>query len=95
MLSVNGFGIKDIFDYQYHISDESVLLEIINGKTGKLTGVEIKKDIDEDLGIVFEKELIDDEKVCRNKCIFCFIDQLPKGMRETLYFKYDDARLSF
>jgi putative radical SAM enzyme (TIGR03279 family) len=95
LLSVNGFGIKDIFDYQYHISDESVLLEIINGKTGKLTGVEIKKDIDEDLGIVFEKELIDDEKVCRNKCIFCFIDQLPKGMRETLYFKDDDARLSF
>jgi putative radical SAM enzyme (TIGR03279 family) len=95
LLTVNGFGIKDIFDYQYHISDESVLLEIINGKTGKLTGVEIRKDIDEDLGIVFEKELIDDEKVCRNKCIFCFIDQLPKGMRETLYFKDDDARLSF
>lgn len=95
LLSVNGYYIKDIFDYQYHISNENITLEVINHKTGKLTRMEIEKDIDDDIGIVFEKELIDDEKSCHNKCIFCFIDQLPKGMRETLYFKDDDARLSF
>lgn len=95
LLSVNDVSIKDIFDYQYQISNEYITLEVIKQKTGKLVKLEIEKDIDDDLGLVFEKELIDDEKSCHNKCIFCFIDQLPKGMRESLYFKDDDARLSF
>ena len=56
---------------------------------------EIEKDYDDDLGIEFTNPIIDKAKSCRNKCVFCFIDQLPKGMRETLYFKDDDSRLSF
>lgn len=57
--------------------------------------LEIEKDYDEDLGIVFENSLMDNYKSCYNKCIFCFIDQNPKGMRDTIYFKDDDSRLSF
>jgi putative radical SAM enzyme (TIGR03279 family) len=95
LLSVNGLYIRDIFDYQYQISNENITVEIINHKNGKLMQLEIEKEIDDDLGIIFENDLIDNEKSCHNKCIFCFIDQLPKGMRETLYFKDDDARLSF
>lgn len=95
LVSVNNLEIIDIFDYQYQTSNEFITLEIIKGKSGKLVQLDIEKDIDDDLGIVFEKDLIDDEKSCHNKCIFCFIDQLPKGLRDSLYFKDDDARLSF
>ncbi|MFA7673000.1 MAG: DUF512 domain-containing protein [Clostridia bacterium] len=95
LLSVNGEDITDIFDYQYQISNEVILVRIRSGETGKEYDIEIEKEPDDDLGMEFDKELIDDEKSCQNKCIFCFIDQLPKGMRETCYFKDDDARLSF
>ncbi len=95
LLSINGRDIKDIFDYQYLISSPEIELEILRCQNEELVIIEIKKDPDEDLGLVFEKELIDDEKSCHNKCIFCFIDQLPVGMRDSLYFKDDDARLSF
>ncbi|MEA4815775.1 MAG: DUF512 domain-containing protein [Lachnospiraceae bacterium] len=94
LLSVNGKAILDIFDYRYLIKDEYVELGI-KSRDGEEYIAEIEKDEDEDIGIDFEKGLMDDAKSCQNKCIFCFIDQLPPGMRETLYFKDDDTRLSF
>jgi len=94
ILSVNGEKIKDIFDYRFLITDENLMLEIVK-QDGEIWEIEIEKDEYEDLGIEFENEMLDEAKSCRNKCIFCFIDQLPKGMRETLYFKDDDSRLSF
>lgn len=94
LLTVNNSKIQDYIDYKYQISDEIIYLEI-KKKNGEIWGLEIEKEYDEDIGIVFENPLMDNIKVCSNKCIFCFIDQLPKGMRKTLYFKDDDTRLSF
>ncbi|HRC81048.1 MAG TPA: DUF512 domain-containing protein [Sedimentibacter sp.] len=94
LLTVNGSVIKDYIDYKYQISDNFVNLEI-KKKDGEIWELEIEKEYDEDIGIVFENPLMDNIKVCSNKCIFCFIDQLPKGMRKTLYVKDDDSRLSF
>ena len=84
LIAVNGQKIEDVFDYHYLIHDEyiTVLVQKPNGEEWEL---EIEKDYDEDLGITFENGLMDDYRSCRNKCIFCFIDQMPKGMRETLY----------
>ena len=94
LLSVNGKEIRDVFDYHYLIND--VLLHVLIRKAdGEEWDLEIEKNYYEDLGIVFENGLMDDYKSCYNKCIFCFIDQMPPGMRETLYFKDDDSRLSF
>ncbi len=94
LLAVNGEEIRDIFDYQYLVQDDyiEVLVEKPDGEEWLL---EIDKDYDEDLGIEFENGLMDEYRSCCNKCIFCFIDQMPAGMRETLYFKDDDSRLSF
>ena len=94
LISINDNTIEDVFDYHYLVNDEElvVLIEKANGEEWEL---EIEKDYDEDLGIIFEQGLMDEYRSCRNKCIFCFIDQMPKGMRETLYFKDDDSRLSF
>ena len=94
LLAINNQRIEDIFDYQYHVENEyiEVLIEKPDGEQWLL---EVDKDEDEDLGIEFENGLMDEYRSCRNKCIFCFIDQMPKGMRETLYFKDDDSRLSF
>lgn len=94
LLSVNQYEIKDVFDYHFYIHDEflEVLIEKSNGEQWEL---EIEKEYDEDLGIEFEQGLMDEYRSCSNKCVFCFIDQMPPGMRETLYFKDDDARLSF
>ena len=94
LLEINGNKIEDIFDYQYHIQDEYIEV-LIRKPSGEEWLLEIDKDYDEDLGICFENGLMDDYRSCHNKCIFCFIDQMPKGMRETLYFKDDDSRLSF
>lgn len=94
LLEINGNKIEDIFDYQYHVQDEYIEV-LIRKKSGEEWLLEIDKDYDEDLGICFENGLMDDYRSCHNKCIFCFIDQMPKGMRETLYFKDDDSRLSF
>lgn len=93
VLKVNGHEIHDILEYRYLASDQEVVLEVLkaNGSTEIIT---IESDY-EDLGIEFSEALIDEAKSCKNKCIFCFIDQLPKGMRETVYFKDDDTRLSF
>ena len=94
LISINEQEIHDIIEYKFLMSDEYIELEIqkINGQ---IYVYEIEKDYDDDLGIEFTNPIIDKAKSCRNKCVFCFIDQLPKGMRETLYFKDDDSRLSF
>lgn len=94
LLSINGSKIEDIFDYRFLITEEEVTLEVEKAD-GEIWEVEIEKDAYEDLGLEFEDSLMDDARSCTNKCIFCFIDQLPKGMRETVYFKDDDSRLSF
>ena len=94
VLEVNGQPIVDIFDYQFYMEDEYVEL-FVRHEDGEEEIWEIEKDADDDLGIIFSTNLMDDYKSCQNKCIFCFIDQMPPGMRETLYFKDDDSRLSF
>ena len=94
LVSVNGQPVGDVLDYHYLINEE--YLEILVRKAdGEEWELEIEKEYEEDLGIEFENGLMDDYRSCSNKCIFCFIDQLPKGMRKTLYFKDDDSRLSF
>ena len=94
LLEINGETVEDIFDYQYMIEEEYV--EVLIAKpSGEEWLLEIDKDYEEDLGVTFDNGLMDDYRSCTNKCIFCFIDQMPKGMRETLYFKDDDSRLSF
>lgn len=95
VISINGQEIKDIFDYRYLCDDEEIVLGVISKETGEFWEFEIEKEADEDLGLDFESGMMDNYRSCHNKCIFCFIDQLPKGMRDTLYFKDDDARLSF
>ena len=94
LLAIDGQEIRDIFDYQYYIEDE-YLEVLIRQSDGEEWILEVEKDEDEDLGLEFENGLMDDYRSCRNRCIFCFIDQMPKGMRDTLYFKDDDSRLSF
>ena len=94
LLSINDHEIIDVLDYHYGISDSNLVI-LIEKKNGMQWEIDIEKDIEEDLGIVFEEGLMDSYRSCTNKCIFCFIDQMPPDMRETLYFKDDDARLSF
>lgn len=94
LLAINDTEIEDIFDYQYLMEDEYVEI-LIKKKNGDEWLLEVDKDPDEDLGLIFENGLMSEYRSCRNKCIFCFIDQMPGGMRETLYFKDDDSRLSF
>ena len=94
LVEINGHEIEDIFDYQYYCEDYELVV-VIRKPDGEEWELEIEKDEDEDLGIVFENGLMDEYRSCHNKCIFCFIDQMPPGMRETLYFKDDDSRLSF
>lgn len=94
LLAINDKEIEDIFDYQYLVNDEylEVLIEKADGEEWLL---EVEKDFDEDLGLGFGESLMDSYRSCFNKCVFCFIDQNPPGMRETIYFKDDDTRLSF
>jgi len=94
LLEINGEKIQDIFDYQFYVED-TYLEVLVQKPDGEEWLLEIDKDEDEDLGIEFENGFMDNYRSCHNKCIFCFIDQMPKGMRETLYFKDDDSRLSF
>lgn len=94
LLSMNGSEISDVFDYYYYMEDEELVL-LIEKPSGEQWELEIEKDEDESLGLVFEQSLMDEYRSCRNKCMFCFIDQMPEGMRDTLYFKDDDSRLSF
>ncbi len=94
LLEVNGQPVRDVFDYRY-LTNEEFLTVLIRKPDGEEWELEIEKEYEEDLGLVFESGLMDEYRSCRNKCIFCFIDQMPPGMRDTLYFKDDDSRLSF
>ena len=94
LLEINGNKIEDVFDYHYLMNEEFVEL-LIRKVDGEEWELEIEKEFEEDLGVTFENGMMDDYRHCTNKCIFCFIDQMPPGMRETLYFKDDDTRLSF
>ena len=94
LLEINGNKIEDVFDYHYLMNEEYVEI-LIRKADGEEWELEIEKEFEEDLGVTFENGMMDDYRHCTNKCIFCFIDQMPKGMRDTLYFKDDDTRLSF
>ena len=94
LLAVNDHEIEDVFDYHYYTNEE-YLTVLVRKPDGEEWELEIEKEFEEDLGIEFESSLMDDYRSCRNHCIFCFIDQMPPGMRDTLYFKDDDSRLSF
>ena len=94
LISINGTTIDDIIDYKFLAVDEEVVLEI-EKPDGEVWEYEIEKEYGENLGLEFQGGIMDKAKSCSNKCMFCFIDQLPKGMRDTLYFKDDDSRLSF
>ena len=93
LISVNGNNITDILDYRFYLCEKK--LSVLLCREGKEFTVKIKKAEYDDIGLEFATFLMDKKHSCRNKCIFCFIDQLPRGMRETLYFKDDDSRLSF
>ena len=94
LVSIDGQEVEDIFDYRYLIQGEYITV-LVRKKNGEEWELDIEKEFDEDLGIDFGNGLMDSYRSCSNKCVFCFIDQLPKGMRDTLYFKDDDSRLSF
>lgn len=93
LMTIDGEEIEDIFDYEYKINSESVTM-VVRKRNGEEWELEIENEY-QDLGLNFENGLMSEYRTCRNKCIFCFIDQMPPGMRETLYFKDDDSRLSF
>ena len=94
LIKINDEFISDIFDYQYACEDSDLIVSIENSD-GETVDINIHKNDDDDLGLIFENGFMDDYRSCCNKCIFCFIDQNPPGMRETIYFKDDDSRLSF
>lgn len=94
LLSINGNEINDVLDYRFYLNEKKLVLSLKTSE-GKSKLVMIKKDEFEDIGLEFETYLMDRQRSCKNKCIFCFIDQLPKGLRKSLYFKDDDSRLSF
>ena len=92
LVSINNNDVCDVIDYQFYLSEKNITLKI--DRNG-IFEFKIKKEVYEDIGLDFETPLMDKKHRCENKCIFCFIDQLPKGLRDTLYFKDDDSRLSF
>lgn len=94
LIAVNDQEIEDVFDYEFLCRD-TYLEMLVQKADGEEWLLEVEKDEEEDMGLVFESSLMSDYRSCTNKCIFCFIDQMPPGMRETLYFKDDDTRLSF
>lgn len=93
LLSINGNDINDVLDYRFYMTDRKIVVDY--ERDGKKHSTVITKDEYDDIGLEFETYLMDSKKSCTNKCVFCFIDQLPQGMRDTLYFKDDDSRLSF
>ena len=94
IVSIDGCGMSDMIDYNFYCKSDFLTIEI-KKKNGEIEEIEIEKDFDEDLGIVFESAVFDKVKPCLNHCIFCFVDQQPKGLRDTLYVKDDDYRLSY
>ncbi len=93
LVSINGHDISDVLDYRFYLTEKT--LDIVYLRDGKKHAVTLKKDMYDDIGLDFETPLMDKKHSCENKCIFCFIDQNPPGMRESIYFKDDDSRLSF
>ncbi len=93
LYSINGNTIEDVLDYRFFIGEKRLVLSF--ERDGKMKKTVIRKREDDDIGLEFNTYLMDKQRSCKNKCIFCFIDQMPKGMRETLYFKDDDSRMSF
>lgn len=93
LISINGNEITDILDYRFYITEKSIIISVC--RDGEKLDFKIKKPEYDDIGLEFETYLMDKKHSCRNKCIFCFIDQNPKGMRKDIYFKDDDSRLSF
>lgn len=94
LLSINGRAIHDVLDYRFFIPDQKLLVTVKTVK-GKERTVRVRKEPYQEMGMGFDTYLMDKQRSCRNNCVFCFIDQLPEGMRESLYFKDDDSRLSF
>ncbi len=94
LISVNGNEVNDVLDYRFYLNDKKLRL-VLKSADGKSKVATVIKDEFDDIGLEFETYLMDKQQHCKNKCIFCFIDQLPKGLRESLYFKDDDSRLSF
>ena len=94
LISINGNEINDVLDYRFYLQDQKLLIAYLdqNGKAKKVT---VKKDTFDDIGLSFESYLMDEQHACSNNCVFCFVHQMPKGMRKTLYFKDDDSRMSF
>ncbi|MDF2503202.1 DUF512 domain-containing protein [Clostridium sp.] len=95
IISINDKEIKDIIDYRFLMADDYVTIELEKKDNSEIWELEVEKGFNEKFGVEFKDGILDKAQSCRNKCIFCFIDQLPKGMREPLYFKDDDSRLSF
>lgn len=95
LISIDGRPVVDIIDYLFLTSEAYIEMEILREETQEIILFEIEKEIDEEVGLSFGNPLLDDAKRCSNQCLFCFVDQLPKGMRSSLYFKDDDSRLSF
>ncbi len=93
LISINDKPINDVLDYRFHLANKNITLLIL--RDGKQKKIKMKKQEYDDIGLDFETPLMDKKHSCENKCVFCFIDQLPKGMRKSLYFKDDDSRLSF
>ena len=93
LVAINGNEITDVLDYRFYLTERRVTLSLTRG--GEPFTVTIRKEEYDDVGLGFETPLMDKKRCCANRCIFCFIDQLPKGLRPSLYFKDDDARLSF
>lgn len=94
LISINQNEINDVLDYDFYAAEAALEL-VVQKSGGKLKKIKIKKEQYQDIGLNFATYLMDEQRACKNNCVFCFIDQLPKGMRETLYFKDDDDRLSF
>ncbi|MEG0852888.1 MAG: DUF512 domain-containing protein [Angelakisella sp.] len=93
LVAINGNVITDVLDYRFYMTDTHLTVELLKDGTPRV--VKVQKDEYDDLGLDFETYLMDRQHHCKNKCVFCFVDQLPKGLRETLYFKDDDSRMSF
>ena len=93
LLSIGGREVRDVLDYRFFLADERITLSLL--RDGSPYEVTIEKELYDDIGLGFASPLMDEKQRCANRCIFCFIDQNPKGLRESLYFKDDDSRLSF
>src|SRR5699024_10676536 len=95
LLAIDGTAVRDVLDYKFYSYDARLTLKVLEQDGQTVREVRVRKQEGEPLGLNFDHYLMDKMKQCSNKCVFCFIDQLPKGMRKTLYVKDDDARMSF